>query len=255
MTILSTVKPWWSLIGRIGDTDVFHVDLSPNSAKEHEAFQWLDNRERSRRDRLLSPGPRRRFTLCRAALRALLCSKLECQNHVLGFGAAYYGKPFAIVRGNPQSISFNVSHSNSHGLIAFSLGGRLGVDVEDLVPRRNLEMLVESAFTSAERSDLNSAIGTEKWRLFSRLWTIKEALIKATGMGLSLDMSTFEVPPAIRRGAANAVFTFPQAPSVLWRVETICNKDYCAAIAHEILAYKSFLPPVGTNPSREGLMS
>ena len=226
---------WWRPIGLTDGIDVIHVDLSPNQAREDEALGFLDGWERTRRERFTSPGPRRRFTLCRAALRSVLCRELGCGNDELEFGASYYEKPFAIVRGKPHPIGFNVSHSGSHGLIGIAPGGRVGVDVEEFDPRRKLGPLIESAFTPAELTDLESVEGTERHRLFFRMWTIKEALIKGVGMGLALDMTTFEVPVAMRRGASSAAFSFPQAPSVYWRLESIDNRDYCAAIAHELV--------------------
>ena len=219
-------------MGRAGEADVFHVDLSPNPGREDEARAWLDERERARRDRFISPGPRRRFTLCRAALRSVLCRELGCGNDELEFGSGYYEKPFAIVRGERRPTGFNVSHSGRHGLIAVASGGRVGVDVEELDPRRNLDTLIDSAFTAAERGDLDLVEGLQKRRLFFRLWTIKEALIKGTGMGLALNMSTFEVPAAMRRGAASATFSFPQAPSVRWRLESLEGEGFSGAVAY-----------------------
>ena len=233
MTIASAMECWWGPIGLAGGVDVVHVDLSPNQAREDEALGFLDEWERSRRARFTGPGPQRRFTLCRAALRSLLCSELGCRNDDLAFGVSYYEKPFAIVRGKPHPIGFNISHSGSHGLIGIASGGRVGVDVEEVDTGRKLELLTDTAFTPAEQSELDSVEETERHRLFFRLWTIKEALIKGVGMGLALGMATFEVPVAMRRGVSSAAFSFPQAPSVYWRLESIDNKDYCAAIAHE----------------------
>lgn len=232
--VARTMERWWSPIGLIGEANVFHIDLNPDSRREDEALKWLDERESSRWSTFIDPGPRRRFVLCRAALRAILGSELGCRREELEFGTSYYEKPFAIVLGKPHPISFNVSHSGKNGIIAFSPEGRLGVDVEDVAPRKNMELLAEAAFTTSEQAALGSVDGAEKLRLFFRIWTIKEALIKAVGMGLSLDMSSFEIPAAMRRGADNSVFSFPQAPSVYWRLESISNRDYCAAIAHEI---------------------
>ena len=242
--VAQTMERWWSPIGLIGEANVFHIDLTPDSAREDEALKWLDERESSRRSAFINPGPRRRFVLSRAALRAILCRELGCRREELEFGTSYYEKPFAIVRGKPHPISFNVSHSGKNGIIAFSPEGRLGVDVEDLAPQSNMGLLAEAAFTTSEQAALGSIDGTEKLRLFFRIWTIKEALIKAVGMGLSLDMSTFDIPAAMRHGAANSVFSLPQAPSVYWRLQSISNRDYCAALAHEIRPNKT-RPPAG----------
>ena len=184
--------------------------------------------------RFVVEGPRRRFTLCRAALRAILCDQLACENEQLAFGASEYGKPFALVDGAPATISFNVSHSGSHGLIAFAPAGRLGVDIEERTDRRDIDLLGEAVFGPAERASLDLTSGHAKTHLFFRLWTIKEALMKAHGAGFRLDASSFEAPPTMLRGMSKAMFRLPQLPDVTWLVEDLGNERFAAAIAHEV---------------------
>ena len=234
MTTSSVTGCWWSPVGQVAGAAVSHVALSPHPAREAEAFSWLDDAERERARRFTGPGPRRRFTLCRAALRALLCDEFGYRNERLAFGASEHGKPFALVQELPVDIDFNVSHSGNHGLIALAPEGRLGVDVEECASHRNLDTLIETVFTPDEQAELASIEGEDRPRAFFRLWTVKEALVKAEGTGLSLDPSLFEVPPAMRRGASSAVFAFPRIPSVRWQVERFDGDDFVAAIAHEL---------------------
>ena len=234
MTTSSVTGCWWSPVGQVAGAAVSHVALSPHPAREAEALSWLDEQERARARRFIGVGPRRGFALCRAALRALLCDELRCGNEQLTFGVSEHGKPFALVQGLPVDISFNVSHSGNHGLIALAPEGRLGIDVEECASHRNLDTLIETVFTPDEQAELALIEGEERPRAFFRLWTVKEALVKAEGTGLSLDPSLFEVPPAMRRGASSAVFAFPRIPSVRWRVESFDGDDFVAAIAHEL---------------------
>ena len=178
------------------------------------------------------PGPRRRFALCRAALRSLLCAQLECTNAQLTFGYGCHGKPFAVIGDSRATVSFNVSHSGRRGLIAYAPQGQLGVDVEEYVPRRDMELLIHTVFGTNEQADLALADGCHKIRLFYKLWTIKEALIKATGMGFSYDVAQFEVPPALRHGTAGT-FTFPQHQAKEWRVEYLGNEEFAGSVAYE----------------------
>ena len=224
---------WWSTLRKIGDIQVFWVDLTPHASREASALSWLDESEQARWRRFHYPGPRSRFALCRAALRSLLCSQLQCANEQLTFGAARYGKPFALVSRDKASVSFNVSHSGKHGLIAYSPKGRLGVDVEERLARHDLELLIGTVFGPTEQADLALLQGRHKISMFYKLWTIKEALIKAVGMGFSCDASRFEVPLALRRGRA-ADFAFPQIPAEQWRVEYLGNEEFAGAIAYEL---------------------
>ena len=63
---------------------------------------------------------------------------------------------------------------------------------------------------------------------------MKEALIKALGLGLSLDMSRLEIPPAMRRGKRTGIFRFPEAPTARWRLDDLGNEHFAAAIACEL---------------------
>ena len=230
---------WWAPFdgpGMTGGVSIVHVDLTPNAVQEAEAAAWLSADEQARRGRFLQAAAARRYTLCRAALRAVLCGRLGCENHELAIVSGEFGKPFALVRGAAAEIGFNVSHSGSHGLIALARGGRLGVDVEELAAPRNLELLIDSVLTPEEKAGISALSPTERTRGFLRLWSIKEALLKADGAGLSLDVSAMEVPAGMRRGASHGVFRFPDSPETAWRVADLGNQDFAAALAWTGLA-------------------
>ena len=230
----SAARCWWSSFRKAGPVTVTHVDLTPDAGSEASSLLWLNEEEQVRCHRYPLPGPRRRFALCRAALRAILCRQLGCGNERLSFASSDHGKPFALVDQEPATVSFNLSHSGKHGLIALVPHGRLGVDVEERVPRGDFDELSEAVFGPHEQSALASVRGRDRIQLFFRLWTIKEALIKALGLGFSLDPSQFEVPQALHQGRMS-MFRFPQLPEVHWRVEYIGNEDFSAAIAHELV--------------------
>ena len=216
-----------------GEAAVFHVDLTPHTDREAAALGWLDEEERSRFNRARHAGRRREIALCRAALRAVLCRRLGCPNGELAFRESERGKPFALLRGAPAPVSFSVSHSGAHGLVAVARAGRLGVDVEEFNPRRDFDALIATVLSPGERAEVESASGASRHRLFYRLWTVKEALVKALGEGVHRDLAAFEVPAAMRRGVTTAEFRFPHLPAVSWRVEDLGTARFAAALAHE----------------------
>ena len=227
---------WWSPLREVGDVVVLLVDLAPDAARETEAVAWLDDEERRRCGRFLHDGPRRRFALCRAALRAVLCDRLGCGNGELAFGAFEFGKPFAVLGGEMAPVSFNVSHSGSHGLIAYAQEGWVGVDVEERTARADLDGLMEAALSPVERDELASESELHRLHGFLRLWTIKEAIIKAVGLGVSINMTELEVPAAMRHGSMGGVFGLPQTPGTTWRLEDLGGERFAAALAHEIVS-------------------
>lgn len=231
---MSPPRRWWETLESSGDVTVVHVDLAEDSARESTALAWLDEDEHRRRREFAYAGPRRQFTLCRAALRALLTSHLGCRNDEISFGTAPHGKPFAELGGEPAPVSFNVSHGGRHGLIALAGKGRVGVDIEERVEHRNFDLLVDATFGPAERTELAALDGPGTLHLFFRLWTMKEALLKAHGAGLLLDPTAFEIPREVRDGREGGTVELPDAPGVSWRVEDLGGDQYAAAVAYEL---------------------
>jgi len=228
---------WWRPFRAIGDIDVIHVDLSPDPDREGVASAWLDRTENDRLHRFRVERPRRDFALCRAALRASLCQRLECANDRLSFEYRDHGKPFALVDGRPAPLGFNVSHSAPHGLIALtpagSPGRRIGVDAEVRRPDRNFDGIAQRVYGPGERAALATARGEDRVRLFYRLWTLKEAIIKGLGTGFSLSPSRFEVPPAMIDGADSGTLRIAQEPDRTWRLTCLSDAGFAAAIACE----------------------
>ena len=225
---------WWSPWRDVEGAFILHVDLTPDAEREARAFDLLDDDERARWQRFLAVGARRQFVLCRAALRVALSERLGCANQALSFGYLEHGKPFASVDGQRQHVGFNVSHSGRHGLIAIAAHDWLGVDVEERVSNRDLEGIGSLVYGSAERRILAAAHGREKVHLFYRLWSMKEALIKAQGAGFSLNPSKFEVPPTMLQGERSGSFRFPHAPSNEWRLLDLGETRFAAALAYKL---------------------
>lgn len=237
MAGVDTAAPdrWWRQFRQVGGVSVVHVDLTPHEDREATASAWLDLSERSRTGRFQHAAARRRFVLCRAALRSLLCAHLGCENAELSFASAEGGKPFALVDGEPVDVGFNVSHSGRHGLIALA-AGRVGVDVEEYSPRRDLNRLATAVFGPNEQADFAAAADDhDRIRVFYRLWTLKEAVAKALGVGLSFGVSRFEIPAAIRSGTTGGLFRIPQVRDVQWQLTDIGDERFAAAAAHEVV--------------------
>ena len=136
-----------------------------------------------------------------------------------------------MVDGEPSNASFNVSHSGGHGLIGFAKQDGLGVDLEVRAPLRDFDGIGSRVYTQRERRALSAATGSEKADLFYRLWSLKEALIKALGTGFSLSPARFEVPLSILEGERSAAFRFPHLPSDPFWLEDLGEPRFAAARA------------------------
>ena len=140
-----------------------------------------------------------------------------------------------MVEGRRVGTAFNVSHSGQHGLIAIARNGCLGIDVEERFPQRDFEGIGSLVFGPEERRLLGITAGPDRVHLFYRLWSMKEALIKALGTGFSLSPSRFEVPGAILQGDKTAVFRFPHLPSKAWLLVDLGEPRFAAALAYSLL--------------------
>jgi len=232
---------WWRVCHQAGSATVVHVDLSPCAFRERYASSLLNTVEQMHCQRLRSARRKREFSLCRAALRAIVCHRLDCLNRDLSFGLSRYGKPFALVSGTRAPVSFNLSHSGLHGLIAIDRAGRIGVDVEVRLPRPDLWGTVRTIMTPLEAGTLSKFPHSEKDHQLYRIWTLKEAIAKAVGMGFSLDLTGFSIPAAMLDGMRTCKFRSPHDPSVQWRLEDLGNTLYAAALVLE-LSQDSFGP-------------
>lgn len=228
------METWWSHYRSIADISVVHVDLTDNLIAETCALRFLDKTERQRAQRFVDVAPRRRFMLCRAALRATLCQTLHCENDDLNFRASDNGKPAAYCRHLRLPVEFNVSHSYTHGLIAVTRHAAVGIDVEARILRQDIDGEIRKVFSQREQRLLAQSPPQDKENLFFRLWTLKEALIKATGDGFRLDTSTFTLPDALIQGDLCSEFRFPHLPDRAWTVANLECDRFAAAVACEV---------------------
>jgi 4'-phosphopantetheinyl transferase len=103
----------------------------------------------------------------------------------LVFGYEATGRPHLVdIAAAPD---FNVSHSDDVVLIAISWVGRIGVDIEAVRPMEDLQGLAGQMMHPIEWDSFIGLSEDQRTAHFFQLWTRKEALLKASGVGLSLD--------------------------------------------------------------------
>jgi 4'-phosphopantetheinyl transferase len=163
------------------------LDTSPGRLEAFEASLSADEMARAARRR--TPELRDRFTAGRGLLRALLGRYLRADPRQLVFRYGLHGKPAL----SDNAIRFNLSHSHGLSLFAFAADVEVGIDLERIRAEVPHERLARRFFTASESDALRALPADEQCAAFFRLWTRKEAYIKACGRGLSLPMSRFEV--------------------------------------------------------------
>jgi 4'-phosphopantetheinyl transferase len=176
-------------------------DLDADRTSDAELDALLDSEERARGERFVRLVHRRRFRVGRAMLRRTLASWTGVPTARIAFEYGPNGKP--AMRGGP---AFNVSHSEGALLIGITEPGRrLGVDVEVMRPIGDRLALAQANFARDEVQALERVPLDEQDEAFLRIWTCKEAFIKALGDGLSIPLRAFCVSPSRAGNALEAL--------------------------------------------------
>jgi 4'-phosphopantetheinyl transferase len=135
---------------------------------------------------------RNRYIAGRGILRSILARYLDVSAKALQFTYSAHQKPQLLAATIP-GLQFNLAHSADLAVIAVANAGPLGVDVEELRPVKDAEELVARFFSTRESDLFQSLAPSQKPAAFFNLWTRKEALLKATGEGITGGLNRVEV--------------------------------------------------------------
>jgi 4'-phosphopantetheinyl transferase len=207
------------------------LDLPPDRIAAY--YEDLSPSERARASAFKFDGHRRRYIASQSILRHIISGHyLPVAPRSIQFGRAAKGKPHILQDGGRGPIEFSKSDSQGIGLYAFTQSSDIGVDVEWTRPIPDLESLVESNFSTAEKTAFFALPPEDRLAAFFRCWTQKEAFVKAIGEGLFFPLDRFDVSLAPGGpGRLLHVAGCPDAPSQ-WRIVNFCPKQgYAAALA------------------------
>lgn len=154
------------------------------------AWPDLNDLERQRARSFTFDRDRRRFVIARSALRRILGKRLRIAPASLYFEHNTAGKPH--LREWPE-LAFNLSHSEDLAFIVLADSPTaIGIDVETV---RAMPDAIELAETVCSREETDAiAADAEPDRAFLRVWTRKEAVSKALGLGVgSIDLRQLDV--------------------------------------------------------------
>ncbi len=164
-------------------------------ALEPDPVALLDPGERSRRDALTRAEARGRFTAGRVLLRYTLGRALGVEPIALRFALGEHGKP-ALDPPIPGAPAFNLAHTGDVVALALAPAAAVGLDLEVLAERTAAARIAERRFAPAEAAWLAAVSAERRMLTFLRLWTAKEAVLKALGTGVAGGLATVELAPA-----------------------------------------------------------
>jgi 4'-phosphopantetheinyl transferase len=211
------------------EVQLWRVDLDALGTDDSRWQAVLSSDESLRAARFHFPRDRQRFVASRALLRTILASYLATDPNRLSFSYSKKEKPSLGPAHASSNVTFNVSHSGGIALFAFTHRREIGVDVEQVRRDSDLEAIACRFFSAHEQEQLAALPSEEKAEAFFRCWTRKEAYIKATGDGLSLPLSQFDV--SLAAGATNALLaTRPDGSEAgRWLLQEVPGGSGCIA--------------------------
>jgi 4'-phosphopantetheinyl transferase len=186
------VHVWYVFPDRVTDPAVLERSLTMMSPDE-----------RTRRDRFVFSKDRHQYLVSRGFVRTLLARYAGIRPEECVFVVNRYGKPALRRCGSAApDLRFNLSHTNGLVALAVTAGREVGLDIEEHT-RARVDVSVRRFFSAAEISALEELPEADQRSRFFDYWTLKEAYVKARGLGLSLPLDSFAMhldatgPPTI----------------------------------------------------------
>lgn len=145
--------------------------------------------ERSRAGRFVREDDRRRFVIGRHLIRTTLAPICGCAAPDVPIAIDAHGRPHVV-----DAPSFSLTHAGPHVALAIASGQdaapgmMIGIDIEAVRDDIDPLALASHVFARAELEALQDA--PDRVTMFFRLWTLKEAVLKAAGRGLLADPRT-----------------------------------------------------------------
>lgn len=164
-----------------GDVHLWHGLLSVPERRLSEYQQLLSPDEQARAKRYVRAEHAARFTVGRGMLREVLSSYTDILPHALAFAYGRQGKPDLDQSGE---LRFNAAHSDDRLVIGVTCGRAIGIDIERIRSLPDMAQLSERFLPALDGLYRGELSGDPHTAFFQR-WTRTEALLKATGAGIT----------------------------------------------------------------------
>lgn len=171
---------------------LYFANVNGNASEDSYYWSILSHEECVRATKIKNDLLRAQYVEIHARVREVL-ARIICEYpHKIPIATTRYGKPYLV--SNPE-LTFNLSHTGGFFILGLGWHRQLGVDVEMNKQRAHLAELAKRCFAAEEMDYWRGLPEIEKISEFYRLWTRKEAFVKATGRGLAMGMENCVVNP------------------------------------------------------------
>lgn len=149
----------------------------------------LSNEESLKLQQYKNKSAQHTSLVTRSLSRLILSQYTNTEPDSLSFMRNAHGKPSLV--DNINNLSFNLSHNNDLLIMAICVNDNIGCDIENPIRKISIEPISRRYFSQQEHQQLCELIGEAKKQRFFEIWTLKEAFVKATGIGIGLGLDTF----------------------------------------------------------------
>jgi len=144
----------------------------------------LDANENERLGRFIHADDRHRYLVSHAMLRSVLSRYADVAPSDWCFRQGKHGRP-EIISDNQPRLRFNLTHTPGLAACIITLDDDCGIDAEKLRDRNNPLGVAKRMFSGPELEQLMQREGQEFLEYFYEHWTLREAYVKARGIGIS----------------------------------------------------------------------
>jgi 4'-phosphopantetheinyl transferase len=208
---MTEVTLWW-------------VDSADWASSSGGLAALLTEPERGRYARFHRPADALAYACAHSLLHLLVAHTLGAEPGATGLVADPNGKPrLAGIR----LPGISLSHSGTLACAALCPTADVGVDLETTLPRPEAARLAKRILSPGEAEEWQSR--GSAWHDLMAAWTVKEALLKASGLGISAGMEALHIgapPPDAGRPQATPA---SMAPAEGWSYARVMSISGAAA--------------------------
>jgi 4'-phosphopantetheinyl transferase len=222
------VQPPHDIVVRATRTNQLEDATHASSARH-----LLSLEERRSLARLRSAAERRDRLAAHVLARTMLAEALATEPDRIRIRAAPWTAPVVVAPAHAPTVRFSISHADGTAICAIACGRDIGIDVESFgnVGPRPLDV-AGTVCSAEERADLLAASPADRPVRLLTIWTLKEAIAKATGLGFRLPMASITVRPGINRSLSVVFGRDCGVDPANWRFFSIrLSPHHLAAIA------------------------
>jgi len=229
----------------LGPDDVhvffFHTSQIAGDPLVRACEALLTDEEKARRARYIFDKNKLEYLATRTLARTTLSRYARVAPEAWRFTPNQYGRPEISGPDGAPRLRFNLSNTVKLVACAVSLDRDVGIDVEDSTRSGETVAIADRFFSDQETKELRALPASRQHRRFFEYWTLKEAYIKARGMGLALPLDGFSFllgredrDPRDGRGPRVGIAIDPKLEddAATWEFEQFSpDADHFAAVA------------------------